>query len=231
VNLVANAIDATKDRPDARVELSVRIEGDDAVACVHDNGPGIPAGVRDRLFAPFFTTKGDRGTGLGLYLSRSLAQANGGDIRLASTGPEGTTFELRLPLRESAVPPAPSSLSPAPVASARRPRVLIVDDEPSIVTGLKRWIGTRADVVGTTDPREALTLALGEKFSLVLCDLNMPAMSGTDLLAALREREPAAGDRFVIMTGSTSAADVDAGVRVVGKPIGPAVLEELLDAM
>ena len=231
VNLLANAIDATRERSDARVELSVRVEGEDAVVRVSDNGPGIPTSVRDKLFAPFFTTKGAGGTGLGLYLSRSLAQANGGDLTLASTGPEGTTFVLRLPVRQSVLPAAPSTVEKAKIATNGSPRVLIVDDEPAIVRGLKRWIGTRAEVVGTTDPREALELASREAFALVLCDLNMPFMSGLDLLTELRARAPATAKRVVIMTGSTNAATIDAGVRVVGKPIGPALLQELLDAM
>ena len=65
---------------------------------VHDNGTGIPAEIRDKLFQPFFTTK-PSGTGLGLAISRELAQAHGGDLVLVETGPSGSSFELYLPER------------------------------------------------------------------------------------------------------------------------------------
>jgi signal transduction histidine kinase/CheY-like chemotaxis protein len=230
LNLLVNAIDATGGGPDVRVHLSVRVEGDAALAEIKDNGPGIPVAVQGQLFGAFFTTKGSKGTGLGLYLSRSFAQASGGDVSLASTGPDGTTFVLRLPaLPERVHPPAQAPARAA--APSARPRILIVDDEPAIVRSLQRWLGTRADVVGTTDPREAVELAVGQEFALILCDLHMPIMSGTDVLAELRARAPANAARLVIMTGSTHASSVEAGVRVVGKPIGADVLKELLDAM
>lgn len=230
LNLIVNAIDATRSRKDANVVVRVRVDGDDALAEVRDNGSGVPAAVQSQLFGAFFTTKGSEGTGLGLYLSRSFAQASGGDVSLASTGPDGTTFALRLPALkgahgQSAIAAAPSTTAPA------RPRVLIIDDEPAIVRAMQRWLRTRADVVGTTDPHEAVALAQREQFALVLCDLHMPEMSGMDLLAELREKAPATAARVVIMTGSTQAETVHAGVRVVGKPIDAAVLKELFDAL
>lgn len=230
LNLLVNAIDATVGRPDARVHLSVRVEGNDALAEVRDRGPGIPAAVQAQLFGAFFTTKGGAGTGLGLYLSRSFAQANGGDVSLASTGPDGTTFVLRLPTLPEAERTSTRESEPA-IAAPARPRILIVDDEPAIVRSLQRWLGMRAEVVGTSDPRKGVELALAGGFDLILCDLHMPGMSGTDVVAELRARAPATAARVVIMTGSTHASSVQAGVRVVGKPIGPDVLEELLDAM
>jgi signal transduction histidine kinase len=62
-----------------------------------DDGPGLPAKAQARLFQPFSTTARSGGAGLGLAISRELAQANGGDLQLAATGAEGTTFELKLP--------------------------------------------------------------------------------------------------------------------------------------
>ena len=76
-----------------------------------DNGPGVPERVRERLFQPFAGSGRPDSTGLGLAIARELAQAHGGDLTLADTGPKGSTFELRLP---GAPPPAPSRKRTAP---------------------------------------------------------------------------------------------------------------------
>lgn len=98
-NLVHNACDAlgvagVKDRQ-LRVEAMRDANG--IVLQVHDTGPGIPEDVRKRMFEPFFSTKGAKGTGLGLGLSRRLAQAYGGNLDLRRDGAPGTTFWLRIP--------------------------------------------------------------------------------------------------------------------------------------
>jgi signal transduction histidine kinase len=107
--------------------------------------PRDPPAARRRLFDAFFTTKGQRGTGLGLYLSRQFVERQGGSLELLATDATGTTFELRLPLA-----PAPPRSSTRPrrrrpsgaraarqrVAPRPRPRVLIIDDEAPIVRTL-----------------------------------------------------------------------------------------------
>ncbi|HET9553567.1 MAG TPA: HAMP domain-containing sensor histidine kinase [Anaeromyxobacteraceae bacterium] len=95
-NLVRNGAEAAGKGGQVRVRLSngsgeVRVE-------VDDSGPGIPAAARDRLFEPFFTTK-DRGTGLGLAVSRAIARAHGGDVEAGAAPGGGARFTLRLPRR------------------------------------------------------------------------------------------------------------------------------------
>jgi two-component system NtrC family sensor kinase len=97
VNLIRNAAEAAG--PGGRVTIAVEQGAAEALVAVRDTGRGLDATARDRLFEPFFTTK-DRGTGLGLALSRAIARAHGGDIE-ASNGPgSGAVFTLRLPLPE-----------------------------------------------------------------------------------------------------------------------------------
>jgi two-component system sensor histidine kinase HydH len=72
-------------------------EGRRVVVRVRDSGPGVPEGVRPRLFEPFFTTRAD-GTGMGLPTVRKVIERMGGAVALESTGPEGTVFRLELPL-------------------------------------------------------------------------------------------------------------------------------------
>jgi CheY-like chemotaxis protein len=105
--------------------------------------------------------------------------------------------------------------------------VLVIDDEPAIVRARERWLGKHADVVGSTDPVAALAEALDGRFSLVLCDLNMPDMSGAEFVEALGAKNPDAARRVVIMTGSSNPGPP--GTRIVRKPLRPQILQELLD--
>jgi len=95
LNLVTNALQAAG--PNANVEVESRIDGRMAEIRVTDNGPGVPTALRHRIFEPFFTSRPD-GTGLGLAVVRSVAEAHGGDVRLDSSEGAGARFVLRLPL-------------------------------------------------------------------------------------------------------------------------------------
>jgi nitrogen fixation/metabolism regulation signal transduction histidine kinase len=94
VNLLQNALEAAPGGVGA--SLSSRAAGGRAIVQVLDDGPGVPAAARDRLFEPYFTTKSS-GTGLGLAICRRLVEAHGGTIRLARSSPGETVFEIELP--------------------------------------------------------------------------------------------------------------------------------------
>ncbi len=255
LNLLVNAMDATRRRDAPSVTVRVRGDHQMTTVDVSDNGPGIPKDATRSLFGAFATTKGDEGTGLGLYLSRSYARAQNGDVVLVKTGPDGTHFQLRLP---AGAPPAKSSEAAsidAPAASVPKasvtlttssnaltraaqiaahadgsmPRVLIIDDEIAIVNAMKRLLARRADVTGSHDAREALELTARTEFALILCDLNMPRMNGREFVDAIRARDPVQAARVVIVTGSTDS--VVEGVRVINKPITAAALQGLIDGL
>ncbi|WP_312064588.1 HAMP domain-containing sensor histidine kinase [Brevundimonas sp.] len=101
VNLMRNARQAIESDParDRKGRITVRAETRDGVVAIRitDDGPGIPERLAGRLFEPFVSGRASEGTGLGLTISRELAAHHGGELRLLDTGPEGTTFELRLP--------------------------------------------------------------------------------------------------------------------------------------
>lgn len=110
MNLIDNGLEACARQPAdrRRVVLTVRVEPPDAVYAVRDGGPGVPEALRERLFHAFVTGKsgpGQTGTGVGLLFARRTAEAHGGQARLAETSPEGSVFELRLPLRAARVEP------------------------------------------------------------------------------------------------------------------------------
>ncbi len=106
-NLLRNAREAMEHqegrRKRGRISVTLTRAGGASLVRVSDNGPGVPERARERLFQPFAGSGRPDGAGLGLAIARELAQGHGGDLILASTGPEGSTFELRLP---GAPPPA-----------------------------------------------------------------------------------------------------------------------------
>lgn len=222
LNLIVNAIDAVRARPSPRVVVTVESAEMFATITVSDNGEGIPAPVQRKLFDAFFTTKGEHGTGLGLHLSRGFARSHGGDLVLVSTGPQGTSFRLSVPKDVAA------AAEPVPAAPLARAKVLVLDDEPLIVRTLERQLASVADVVGTTDPETALRAAEAQQFSLVLCDWNMPLMSGAEFLTRLRRSSPQNATRFVVMTGGLLPA-VE-GVTVLAKPLPGEAVRRLVRA-
>ncbi len=103
LNVVSNALDAVADRPNPRVAVQALLEpgGDWARVVVVDNGPGIPADAVDDVFKPFVSTKGSRGTGLGLPVSRKILREHGGDIVVQSVPDKGSKFVLRVPMKSA----------------------------------------------------------------------------------------------------------------------------------
>lgn len=99
VNLIKNAADAV-DAATGKIEVGVTERAGRVIIAVRDNGPGIPEEAQERLFEPFYTTKGDRGLGLGLDISRKLVEAHGGTLTFDTNPGHGTSFRINLPSPE-----------------------------------------------------------------------------------------------------------------------------------
>src|SRR5262249_34749241 len=101
LNIVGNALDAVEEieKPEGLGGSEAEPDGSWVRLFVRDNGPGIPFERQTEIFRPFVSTKGSRGTGLGLAVSRKILREHGGDILLQSHPGKGSTFTLRLPLR------------------------------------------------------------------------------------------------------------------------------------
>jgi PAS domain S-box-containing protein len=170
---------------------------------VADNGTGMPPEVQARVFEPFFSTKGEKGTGLGLAMVYGVVDQHGGRIGLESTVGRGTTFRIVLPATGPVVAGRAQRVA---VAAPRRRRILAVDDEPSLRQLIPRLLGQDGhEVAVAASGEEALTYlereaAAGRPFELVISDLGMgPGMNGWELAEQVRRRFP--GVRFTLATG------------------------------
>jgi PAS domain S-box-containing protein len=210
VNLLANAAQALpEDSPrQNEIRITARLEGEQALVEVADNGRGIPEELQSRIFEPFFSTKNAaEGMGLGLSISRSIVEGFGGALSVSSPGGHGSVFRVLLPSAPALTPAteAPArqeQLHPSGFLSQKRPRLLIVDDEDVITGLLTRTLAKQAyDVATVNSGREALRTLEGDSFDLVLCDLMMPDMSGEDVYREALRLRPQLARRFVFLTG------------------------------
>ncbi|HEV2720685.1 MAG TPA: PAS domain S-box protein [Thermoanaerobaculia bacterium] len=210
VNLVTNASDAMPDGG----SLSVRAGRDGAAAWIEvtDTGIGIPESLRQRIFEPFFTTKErDKGTGLGLSVVHGIVMAHNGVIDVTS-GAEGTTFRVRLPLLSGAMAVAPARVAAEALPLGSGERVLLVEDEAAVREGLSMLIETLGyNVAAVRSGEDALALEAPAPFALVVTDCMLPGMPGIDFVRRLRERWPDV--RAILMSGYTAPDVIDRGVK------------------
>lgn len=197
---------------------------------VQDNGTGIAPQALDRLFEPFYTTKGPRkGTGLGLAVVHGVVAELGGAIDVQSRPGEGACFTLYFPcLDVPADAAAPAGGGAVPLGQGEA--VLVVDDEPALVALAEEMLaGLGYEPFGLVSSTEALArfTAAPDRFDLVLTDERMPGMAGTELVAALRCVRP---DLPVVLASGYGGPELAqraaaAGVRVlVAKPLARAEL-------
>jgi CheY-like chemotaxis protein len=155
---------------------------------IKDTGVGIPPDVVERMFDPFFTTRGvGKGTGLGLSLVHGIVTDLGGAIDVQSAMGEGASFEIWLPVTTEVGKPAVEAVRELP--RGRGETVMIVDDEPMLVALAEEMLaGLGYEPVGFESSRVALQAfrANPARFDLVLTDEAMPELVGTELAREIR---------------------------------------------
>jgi len=223
INLLFNGVDALKPEGGGKAHgaLTVRTRAEDEHVAVEvsDTGAGMTPAVRERCLDPFFTTKGERGTGLGLSMVHGIVKRHGGTIAIDSELGRGTTFVLRFPVD---TPTEAATVSLLDTAPARLLRVLVVDDEPALREMVKALLLLDGHAAETAvNGRAALEKFAPGAFDLVVTDRAMPEMGGDELAAALKELAPT--QPILMLTGFSDMMDANeekpAGVdRVLGKP-------------
>lgn len=192
INLVKNAIDALVEKnttaPHVLIELRRNSTDHSLELRVIDNGPGMPAHVKENLFRPFVTTKKvGQGTGLGLSISQKIIESHKGSIELQDTE-TGTCFLIRLPPIEGYSFSRGDKVSRG-LTTKQGPRILIVDNEPQILNVLTRFLEDEGHhVIASARPEEALRFISKMDVDLVLTDLSMPEMNGRQLAHVAREQ-------------------------------------------
>ena len=226
-NLIFNAVDAMP----AGGVLTLRtrridVTGGATVAIeVTDTGVGMDEDTRRRCMEPFFTTKGERGTGLGLAMVYGTVQRHGAEIEIDSAPGRGTTLRVLFPVPAASTASPSAALAPIPVPV--RLKLLIVDDDPLIIKSLRDTLESDGhEVVPASGGQEGIDAFLaahknGRPFSLVITDLGMPYIDGRKVSGAVKAASPSTP--VIMLTGwgerMVDEGDIPAHVdRVLGKP-------------
>lgn len=222
LNLLSNAV--KYNRLQGRVVVSCReVGGTDLRIAVTDTGPGIRPDHLDRLFTPFDRLDAGRtdveGTGIGLALSRSLAEAMGGSLSVESTVGQGSAFFIDLPAVEGPVEryerslpkPCPAGALPAGEESGSgRHKVLYIEDNLSNIKLIERVLAKRGDVevVSAMQGRLGVELARQHQPRMILLDLHLPDVPGERVLRQLREDPATESIPVVMVTADATVGQV-----------------------
>jgi two-component system cell cycle sensor histidine kinase/response regulator CckA len=228
VNVLTNAAQAIPEHDGREHHITVRSapRADGMVEIVvTDTGSGIPADKLPHLFAPF---TGGRGVGMGLAICKRIVDDLGGQLSLSSSLGQGTSVTIALPRTAPEGPWDRGLATQTPAPERRRLRVLVVDDEQPLARALSRVLRSH-EVVTSHDGQSALAAMLDpeQSFDVVLCDLMMPGLSGSDLFLEACRQRPELASRFVFMTGGAFTEGGRAfleklGASVLAKPFDPA---------
>jgi CheY-like chemotaxis protein len=225
-NLLFNAIDALPQG--GNIVVSAYSQDENAVFEVQDDGIGMTEEVRARCMEPFVTTKGERGTGLGLAMVYGIVQRHHGAIEVESKLGEGTLVRVRLPFYRGA---GAAERTDGP-SMTRKLKILLVDDEQVVRDVIALFLRHEEhEVEITSSAIDALRLVREQKFDLVITDHAMPGMTGGNFVATLRS---AGFDiPIVMLTGfgelMVTSDSIPTGVtKLVNKPV---TMEDLRSAI
>jgi CheY-like chemotaxis protein len=178
-----------------------------------DDGPGITKENLGHLFEPFFTTKDvGEGTGLGLSLSRSIVLEHNGTLNVESEFGHGAIFIVEIPIIESLPSEVKTVSSTAKVEKliTKKGRILVVDDEPGVRALVEKILtqsGHSVDTIG--DASKAIDkLDAGVIYDVILIDVRMPGMNGTEMYSHILEKTPKMKNRIIFITGDVMGADI-----------------------
>ncbi len=209
LNLLSNAV--KYNLPEGRIRIKAWADGQTLTLAVSDTGPGIAAADLPRLFAPFDRLGAEatrvEGTGLGLTLSRRLAEAMGGSIEVESELGAGSTFQLRLALSPPpAARPAHGPRHEARTSSAAR-TVLCIEDNIANLRLIEEILGgENIEVIAAASGQLGVDIAASALPDVVLLDVNLPDMRGDRVLRALRARQQTAAIPVIAVTADATDA-------------------------
>lgn len=235
VNLLSNAFKYTQEG--GRIQLKVTIEGENVQVVVSDSGIGIPFDLQSRLFDRFFlTTQSDiqAGSGLGLALTKELVELHHGQIKFNSEPGVGSAFIFFIPINKSAyqsgemglaspgdhvdkksialdskIRPAISFYKPISdrFTAVHRPKVLIVEDHQEVRAYLVEQLKSVFDILEAVDGVHGLATAEDRVPDLIISDVMMPGMSGTELCQKIKLNEQTSHIPVILLTAKAEQSD------------------------
>lgn len=205
-NLIFNSVDALPDG--GVITIHSEVQNSSLVISVQDTGLGMTEETTERVFDPFFSTKGVKGTGLGLSEVYGVCKRHNGSIEVASEVGKGTTFTLTFPIAEKGIIRPPVLRS---VLEKKPSRILVIDDEKYVLDIIQEVLAEcNHQVVPFSSAQEALNELKHSQFDIVITDLGMPEMSGWEVARYVKIDHPELP--VILLTGWALEMEIE-GIR------------------
>jgi signal transduction histidine kinase/DNA-binding response OmpR family regulator len=231
-NLIFNAVDAMPEG--GTLTIRTASAGQRTVLEVADTGIGMDEETCRRCLEPFFTTKGERGTGLGLAMVYGVVKRHTAEMHIDSAPGRGTRIRITFPASRGSTSIAPRGEASAVVCPPLR--ILLIDDDPLVLRSLKDALEAEGHTItAANDARDGVekfrAALAANPFAIVITDLGMPHLDGRGVARAVKEASPATP--LILLTGWGQSHDPSGGLppgvdRVLGKP---PKLRELREAL
>lgn len=205
VNLISNAKDATAKLSNRKIDVGISYEENHIKFSIMDNGCGIPDEIKQKIFAPFFTTKEiNQGTGIGLSLVSNIIQEHGGRLELNSKIGSGSTFTVFLPATyaQTEKEEKKHTASTTTIQEKTSCNVLIVEDEEDL-REIFQFIVSKicTNVVVAQSAQAGYDIVSQGKIDIIFSDIKMPKQDGFDFFRMITQNKQITQPKFVFLTG------------------------------
>ncbi|MGM9752573.1 MAG: two-component regulator propeller domain-containing protein [Candidatus Cryptobacteroides sp.] len=215
-NLMSNALKFAR----SRVKLSLKRNGDILSISCDDDGPGVPVEERDKIFTAFYQVESMQpadgiGTGVGLSLVKSLIAQMGGEVSVSESDMGGARFVLALPVKETeaVVASADEDISRSPLTDeeneeqeGQSAKILFVDDNKDMLSFLRGQFSAIWQVSSCDNAASALELCREKEFDIIVCDVMMPGMDGTEFCRKIKSDIDTCHIPVILLTAKVDTA-------------------------